>query len=61
MGGESTRRGVPLSEGGFGGSPPRKYLLIGCLYVHFNAFWMSFGPEFLLSWAVSEQATLAYL
>ena len=31
---------------GFGGSPPRKVLVYGCLYLRFNAFWMRFGTEF---------------
>ena len=47
-GGESTRGGIPLSEGG-----SRKFLIYGCLYVRF-------GPDFQPSWADLEQATLTY-
>ena len=33
--GESTRGGIPPLLWGFGGSPPRKFLIYGCLYVRF--------------------------
>ena len=46
-GGESTRGGIPLLEGGFGESPPRKSLLyMVASMCDFYAFWMRIGPEF---------------
>ena len=37
--GESTRGGIVTLVRGFGGSLPRNFLIYGCLYLHFNAFW----------------------